>query len=127
MFSSVFCGSRAADLAWELSDCSCIAISSVEVMKNLSGMDQICRRLVNHAYRDQKNASIIFLVEQGTSIDDKIELSTCKEAIDAFMNSVNTDERVISDPSILVCFTSLIYVLLPCPLISHMICVDMEL
>lgn len=68
MYSSKFCGSKAADYCGTVSNCIFVLLSSTDVEETLSGFDQVFRRLFKKISSSTSNVKLMtILVKQDDS------------------------------------------------------------
>ena len=94
IYTTRFCGSKAVDLCHEITDCHTVIASTLEAAQNFENIGPIFRRIVHHALRDGKNATVFCLLEKSASDDSFESDDSILNLTNTFMSSMIREEEV---------------------------------
>ena len=76
MSSTKFCGSKAIDYCCSVSSSVCLTFNGLDLENSLRGYDQVLRRFVKSAARQDEAVAITFIVDTATCSDeDRVDCS----------------------------------------------------
>jgi hypothetical protein len=94
LYTTRFCGSKAVDLCNDLTDCHTVIASTLEAEQKFENIGPIFRRIIHHALRDSKNATVLCLLEKSASVASFETDQSILNITNEFMDSMIREEEV---------------------------------